>query len=64
MKYSIFLSFLKKKNWLFVVKKIIKISGSGRVQALNLTVPLGSGRVRRSRVRAVFGLQFKARADL
>ncbi len=31
---------------------------SGRVRALNLTVPLGSGRVRRSRVRAGFGLQF------
>ncbi len=26
-------------------KIIIKISGSGRVRALNLTVPLGSGRV-------------------
>ncbi len=37
---------------------------SGRVRALNLTVPLGSGRVRRSRVRAGFGLQFWARADL
>ncbi len=36
-------SFLK--NWLFVVKKKKKISGSGRVRALNLTVPLGSGRV-------------------
>ncbi len=46
------------------MKKKIKISGSGRVRALNLTVPLGSGRVRRSRVRAGFGLQFKARADL
>ncbi len=34
------------------------IPGSGRVWALNLTVPLGSGRVRRSRVRAGFGLQF------
>ncbi len=33
---------------------------SGRVRALNLTVPLrvGSGRVRRSRARAGFGLQF------
>ncbi len=30
----------------------------GSVRALNLTVPLGSGRVRRSRVRAGFGLQF------
>ncbi len=51
--------------WLFVVrKKKKKTSGSGRVRALNLTVPLGSGRVRRSRVRAGFGLQFKARADL
>ncbi len=30
--------------WLFVVKKK-KTSGSGRVRALNLTVPLGSGRV-------------------
>ncbi len=29
-----------------------------RVRALNLTVPLGSGWVRRSRVRAGFGLQF------
>ncbi len=38
------------------------ISGSGR--ALNLTVPLGSGRIRQSRVRAGFGLQIKARADL
>ncbi len=37
---------------------------SGRVRALNLTVSLGSGRVRRSRVRAGFGLQFWARADL
>ncbi len=37
---------------------------SGRVRALNLTVPLGSGRVRRSRVRAGFGLQFWARAEL
>ncbi len=42
---------------------------SGRVRALNLTVPLGSGRVgsgrvRQSRVRAGFGLQFWARADL
>ncbi len=37
---------------------------SGRVRALNLTVPHGSGRVRRSRVRAGFGLQFWARADL
>ncbi len=33
-------------NWLFVVKKKKKkTSGSGRVRALNLTVPLGSGRV-------------------
>ncbi len=41
--------------WLFVVggKKIL-----GRVRALNLTVQLESGRVRRSRVRAGFGLQF------
>ncbi len=31
---------------------------SGRVRALNLTVPHGSGRVRRSWVRAGFGLQF------
>ncbi len=30
----------------------------GRVQALNLTVLLGSGQVRQSRVRAEFGLQF------
>ncbi len=50
-------------------KKKKKTSGSGRVRALNLTVPLGlgwvgSGRVRRSRVRAGFGLLFKARADL
>ncbi len=37
---------------------------SGRIRALNLTLPLGSGRVRRSRVRAGFGLQFWARADL
>ncbi len=37
---------------------------SGRVRALNLTVPLGSGWVRQSRVRAGFGLQFWARADL
>ncbi len=60
------LSLFFKKNWLFVVKKIIKISGSGRVRALHLTVPLGfgSGRVRWSRVRVGFGLQFKARADL
>ncbi len=36
--------------------------GGGR--ALNLTVPLGSGWVRQSRVRAGFGLQFWARADL
>ncbi len=35
-----------------------------RVRALNLTVPLGSGQVRRSRVWAGFRLQFKARADL
>ncbi len=41
-----------------------KISGSRRVRALNLTVPLGSGQVRRSLVRAGSGLQFKARADL
>ncbi len=58
-------------NWLFVVKKRKKKKtlGSGRVRALNLTVPLGSGRVgsgrvRRSRVRAGFGLQFKVRVDL
>ncbi len=31
---------------------------SGRVRALNLTVPVGSGWVRQSRVRAGFGLQF------
>ncbi len=31
---------------------------SGLVRALNLTVALGSGWVRRSRVRAGFGLQF------
>ncbi len=37
---------------------------SGRVRALNLTVPRGSGRVGRSQVRAGFGLQFWARADL
>ncbi len=39
------LSLFFKKNWLFVVGKKKKISGSGRVRALNLTVPLGSGRV-------------------
>ncbi len=38
--------------------------GLGRVRALNLTVYLGSGRVRQSRVRVGFGLKFKARADL
>ncbi len=42
MKYSIFLSFFKK---LAIRCEKKKISGSGRVRALNLTVPLGSGRV-------------------
>ncbi len=47
VKYSIFLSFFKKIGY-SLWKKIIKISGSGRVRALHLTVPLGfgSGRVR------------------
>ncbi len=49
-------------SWLFIVGG--GCSSSGRVRALNLTVPFGSGWVGRSRVRAGFGLQFKARADL
>ncbi len=66
MKYSIlfFLFFFK-----LAIRCEKKKKTSGWVRALNLTVPLGSGRVgsgrvRRSRVRAGFGLQFKARADL
>ncbi len=43
-------------------KKKKKISGSGF--KFNCAAWVGSGRVRRSRVRAGFGLQFKARADL
>ncbi len=43
-------------------KKKKKTSGSG--SKFNCAARVGSGRVRRSRVRAGFGLQFKARADL
>ncbi len=38
--------------------------GSGSGSKFNCAARVGSGRVRRSRVRAGFGLQFKARADL
>ncbi len=60
IQHLIYLYFL---NWLFVVKKTNKkTSGSG--SKFNCAARVGSGRVRRSRVRAGFGLQFKARADL
>ncbi len=39
-----------------------KTSGSG--SKFRCAARVGSGRLRRSRVRAGFGLQFKARADL
>ncbi len=51
-------------NWLFVVKKRKKKKTSGSGSKFNCAARVGSGRVRRSRVRAGFGLQFKARADL
>ncbi len=38
--------------------------GSGSGSKFNCAARVGSGRVRRSRVRAGFGLQFWARADL
>ncbi len=55
MKYSILFIYLFILNWLFVVKKKKK---KLRVRALNLTVPLGSGRVGSDDLG--FGLQFKA----
>ncbi len=38
--------------------------GSGSGSKFNCAARVGSGRVRQSRVRAWFGLQFWARADL
>ncbi len=66
MIYSILFIYLFILNWLFVVKRKKDFgfgSGSGSKFSCE-KFSFGSGRVRRSRVRAGFGLQFKACADL
>ncbi len=65
MKYSIFIYLFIYLNEIIRCEKTNKKDfGSGSGSKFNCAARVGSGRVRRSRVRAGFGLQFKARADL